>query len=79
MSKFLTPESVATRPDATYFSPEKLSKLKRIFEAVCKEEKVVSEELHDYLAKKLLEAATFTNDERTLIDVMKYDIAGYGK
>ncbi len=27
MSKFLTPESVATRPDASYFSPERLAKL----------------------------------------------------
>lgn len=79
MSKVLTPENVATRPDAAYFSPERLKKLKRIFEAVCKDENVTSEELRDYLAKNLLEAATFTIDERTLADVMKYDIAGYGK
>ena len=79
MSKFLTPESVATRPNATYFSSEKLEKLKRIFDAVCTEENVTSEELRDYIAKNLLEAATFTIDERTLADVMKYDIAGYGK
>jgi hypothetical protein len=79
MSKFLTPESVATRLDVAYFSPERLSKLKRIFEAVCLEEGVASEELRDYLAINLLEAATFTNDERTLIEVMKYDIAGHRK
>ena len=79
MSKVLTPESVATRPDAGHYSPEKLSKLKRIFEAVCKEENVVSDEEQDYLASSLLEAAKFTNDKRTLVDVMKYDIAALRK
>ena len=79
MSKFLTPESVATRPDAGHFSPERLSKLKRIFEAVCKEENIVSEEERDQLASNLLEAAKLTNDKRTLIDVMKYHIAALRK
>jgi hypothetical protein len=77
MSKFLTPESVATRPDASYFSPERLGMLKRIFESVCKEESIVSEEQLDELATNLLEASRITEDEKTLIAVMKYDIAGY--
>jgi hypothetical protein len=77
MSKFLTPESVATRPDASYFSPERLAMLKRIFESVCKEESIVSEEQRDELAANLLEASRITEDEKTLIAVMKYDIAGY--
>ncbi|HUQ35357.1 MAG TPA: hypothetical protein VM144_03170 [Aestuariivirga sp.] len=79
MSKVLTPESVATRLDASYFSPERLAMLKRIFDAVCKDEKIVSEEQRDELAVNLLEAGKFTSDERTLISVMKYDIAGYRK
>jgi hypothetical protein len=77
MSKFLTPESVATRPDASYFSRERLGMLKRIFESVCKEESIVSEEQLDELATNLLEASRITEDEKTLIAVMKYDIAGY--
>jgi hypothetical protein len=77
MSKFLTPESVATRPDASYFSPERLAMLKRIFESVCNEENIVSEEQRDELAANLLEASRITEDEKTLIAVMKYDFAGY--
>ena len=79
MSKFLTPESVATRPDARYYSPERLALLKRIFDAVCEEENIVSEEQRDELAVNLLEASKLTSDERTLVAVMKYDIAGYRK
>jgi hypothetical protein len=77
MSKFLTPESVAIRPDASYFPPERLAMLKRIFESVCEEENIVSEEERDDLALNLLEASRLTGDEKTLIAVMKYDIAGY--
>lgn len=79
MIKVLTPESVAARPDASYFSPETLSTLKRIFDAVCNEENIYSAEQRDELAVNLLEAAKFTCDERTLSAVMKYDIAGFRK
>jgi hypothetical protein len=79
MSKFLTPESVATRPDASYFSPAKLKMLRRIFDAVCKEENIVSEAQRNEPAVNLLEASKLTRDEETLIAVMKYDIAGYRK
>ena len=77
MSKFLTSESVAIRPDASYFSPQRLAMLKRIFESVCREESIVSDEQRDELAANLLEASKITEDEKTLIAVMKYDIAGY--
>ena len=79
MSKFLTPESVAARVDASYYSPERLAQLKRIFDAVCSAENILSEDQRDYLAANLLEASKFTRDEKTLIAVMKYDIAGYRK
>ena len=79
MSKFLTPESVATRPDASFFSHEKLSMLRRIFDSVCTEENIVSEDQRDELASNLLEASKFSRDERTLIAVLKYDIAGHRK
>ena len=76
MSKFLNPESVAARPDASYFAPARLSQLKRIFDTVCAAENVISKEHRDYLAANLLEASKFTRDEKTLIAVLKYDIAG---
>jgi hypothetical protein len=79
MSKVLTPENVATRSDASYFSPERLAMLRRIFDAVCKEENIVAEQQRDELAANLLEAGKFTRDEGTLIAVMKFDIAGYRK
>ena len=79
MSKVLTPESVATRLDASYFSPERLKMLKRIFDAVCREENDLSEAQRDELAANLLEASKLTRDEGTLIAVMKYDIAGFRK
>ena len=79
MSKFLTPERVATRPDASYFSPEKLSMLKRILDSVCREENIVSEEHRDELATNLLEASKLTGDERTLTAVIRFDIGGHRK
>jgi hypothetical protein len=71
MSKVLTPESVATRPDASYFSPERLAMLKRIFDSVCEEENITSTEQRDELAINLLSASKITNDEGTLIAVAK--------
>jgi hypothetical protein len=79
MSRILNPENVATRPDASYFSPERLAILKRIFDSFCKQENITSEVQRDELATNLLEAAKFTRDEQTLIAVMKYDIAAYRK
>ena len=79
MSKILTPESVATRPDASYFSSERLAMLKRIFESVCKEEGILSKELRDDLAFKLLMASKQVDDEATLIAFLKNAIAGYRK
>jgi hypothetical protein len=40
---------------------------------------MVSEQRHDELAANLLEARKVSRDEKTLIAVMRYDIAGYRK
>ena len=79
MSKFLTPESVAMRPDASHFSAKRLTMLRQIFDTVCKEENVVSLAQRDDLALNLLLASKFTDDEHTLAAVMRYDIAGLRK
>jgi hypothetical protein len=77
MSKVLTPESVATRPDASYFSPEKLAMLKRIFDAACKEASITATDERDAIAIELLVASKTSDDEATLIAVVKEAIAGY--
>ena len=79
MSKVLTPESVAMRPDASQFSPKRLAMLRRIFDAVCTEENVVSPAERDDLALNLLLASKFTDDEKTLAAVLRYDVAGLRK
>ena len=77
MSRFLTPQSVAARPDASYFSPEKLAMLKRIFDAACKEASITATDERDAIAAKLLVAGKTSDDEATLIAVVKDVIAGY--
>jgi hypothetical protein len=77
MSKLLTPESVATRPDASYFSPEKLAMLKRIFDAACKDASITAKEERDAIALKLLVASKTIDDEAALIVVVKDAIASY--
>ena len=75
MSKILTPESVATRPDAGYFSPEKIAMLKRIFDAVCKEHGIVAKDYRDALAVNLLVASKLNDDESALVAFLKRKIA----
>ena len=75
MSKILTPESVATRPDASYFSTEKLSMLKRIFDAACKDASITASDERDALAIELLAASKTIDDEAALIVVVKDAIA----
>ena len=77
MSRFLTPQSVAARPDAGYFSPEKLVMLKRIFDAACKEASITAKDERDAIAIKLLVASKTIDDEVSLIVVMKDAIASY--
>ena len=75
MSKVLTPESVATRPDAGYFSPERLAMLKRIFDAVCKAHGIVAKDYQDDLAVNLLVASKLNDDESALVAFLNRKIA----
>ena len=77
MSRFLTPQSVAARPDASYFSPEKLAMLKRIFDAACKEAGITESNERDAIAIKLLAASKTIDDEAALIVAMKDAITRY--
>jgi hypothetical protein len=77
MSRFLTPQSVAARPDSSYFSPEKLAKLQRIFDAACKDASITAKDARDAIAIKLLAASKTIDDEAALIVVVKDAIASY--
>lgn len=77
MSRFLTPQSVAARPDGSYFSPEKLAMLQRIFDAACKDASIVAKVERDAIAIKLLAASKSIDDEAGLIVVVKDAIAQY--
>jgi hypothetical protein len=77
MSRFLTPQSVAARPDGSYFSPEKLAMLQRVFNATCKEESITAKDERDAIAIELLEVSKAIDDEAALITVVKDAIARY--
>ena len=68
MTTKFTLESIALREDASYFSPEKLALLKRIFDMVCKEAKIPPEarEKRDDLAVRMLVASKIAEDEPSL-------------
>ena len=71
MSRYLTPQSVAARLDGSYFSPERLAMLKRIFDATCKDASITARDERDVIAIKLLAASEKIDGEAALIAVMK--------
>ena len=75
MSRYLTPQSVAARPDGSYFSPEKLALLKRIFDAACKDASITAQDKRDAIAIKLLAASKAIDDEAALTVVVKDVVA----
>lgn len=75
MSVLFDKNSISARPDAGYYSPEKLTLLKRIFENACKEADVRDKETRDSLANQLLVAGKTFEDENALIEFMKKAIA----
>lgn len=77
MSRFLTPQSVAARPDRSYFSPEKLAMLQRIFDAACKDASITAKDERDAIAIELLEVSKAIEDEAALTVVVKDAIARY--
>lgn len=77
MTTKFTLESVALREDASYFGPEKLALLKRIFDMVCGEAEIPShaKEKRDDLAVRMLVASKITEDELSLIALARKIIA----
>lgn len=75
MSIHFTKESIFARPDSGYYSPEKLTLLKRIFENACKDAGITEKAIQDDLAIKLLLAGKTFEDEDRLIKLMKNAIA----
>ena len=77
MTRKFTLESISLREDASYFSPEKLALLKRIFDMVCAEAEVPSDakDERDALAVRMLVASKITEDEPSLIALARKVIA----
>jgi hypothetical protein len=71
MSVHFCKESISAQPDTGYYSPEKLTLLKRIFDSACKEAGIADKAIWDDLANKLLVAGKTFVDEDRLIEFMK--------
>lgn len=81
MTKKFSLESVALREDASYFSPEKLTTLKRIFDTACEEAAIPADATseRDALAIRMLAASKITEDEPSLIAFARKVIAEFGR
>jgi len=79
MSIHFSKDSIFARPDSGYYSPEKVTLLKRIFDNACNKARITEQHQRDFLAQKLLAAGKNFEDEAALIDVVKRSIAGYGR
>ncbi len=75
MSIHFSKENISARPDSGYYSPEKLTLLKRIFDTSCKEAGITIKAVRDDLAIKLLIAGKNFESEDKLIELMKKSIA----
>ena len=79
MSIHFSKESISARPDSGYYSPEKITLLRRIFDNACNKAKIVEQHQRDFLALKLLAAGKNFEDEAALIGLVKRSIANYGR
>ena len=77
MSIHFSKDSIFARPDSGYYSPEKITLLKRIFDNACKNAGIIEQHQRDFLARKLLAAGKIFEDEAALIDLTKRSIASY--
>lgn len=71
MSVHFSRESILARPDSGFYSPDKLTLLKRVFENACNDAHITEKPLRDELAKKLLIAGKDFEDEDRMIMFMK--------
>jgi hypothetical protein len=79
MNKHITFEDLAVRNQAGFFSPEKLSTLKRVFDTVCEEAAIpvgTKSERND-LAMKLITAASIEEHESLLLVFARKAVANY--
>lgn len=75
MSVHFSKDSILARPDSGFYSPDKLTLLKRIFENACNDAHITEKPIRDELANKLLIAGKNFQDEDRLITFMKKAIA----
>jgi hemoglobin-like flavoprotein len=77
MSIHFSKDSIFARADSGYYSPEKVTLLKRIFDNACNKARITEQHQRDFLAQKLLAAAKNFQDEAALTNLMKKSIANY--
>lgn len=77
MSLHFSKENILARPDSGYYSPEKITLLKRIFDNACKNAGIIEQRERDSLASKLLVAGKTFEDEAALIEFAKRSISSY--
>ena len=77
MSIHFSKERISTRPDSGYYSPEKLTLLKRIFDNACNTAGIIEQHERDSIADGLLVAGKTFRDEAALIEFTKKAIAKY--
>ena len=77
MSVHFSKERISARPDAGYYSPEKLTLLKRIFDNVCKTAGIIEQRERDSIADDLIVAGKTFRDEAALIEFTKKAIAKF--
>ena len=77
MSVHFSKERISARPDAGYYSPEKLTLLKRIFDNVSKTAGIIEQGERDSIADDLIVAGKTFRDEAALIEFTKKAIAKF--
>ena len=77
MSIHFSKDSILARADSGYYSPEKVTLLKRIFDNACNKARITDQHQRDFLAQKLLAAAKNFQDEAALTNLMRKSIANY--
>ncbi len=77
MSIHFSKDSITARPDSGYYSPEKITLLRRIFDNACNKAEIVEQNQRDFLALEVLAAGKNFENEAALIDLLKRSIASY--
>ena len=77
MSIHFSKEGISARPDSGYYSPEKLTLLKRIFDNACNTAGIIEQGERDSIVDGLLVAGKTFRNEDSLIEFTKKAITKF--